>query len=278
MLQYTILDTVKRPFVIYKDTFTNQYCLEPRRGLSKKKAMIISLPRSGVHLMQEIFSSFDMFHVRVNHEKNNVSDFRFLSDTDRIKLSRLYDNYMLPFNESHKWIINGQFTHNHLKYDSNSYVLLRDSDYLMYLLKRDLRSCVISHARQKQHDNLCLTDEPSKLMAMYIALPFYKEILEMVKLMMPWFENKLFDEIKYEDISGQNGVDSQYAILNRLFEDFEIKNTTLFEVIDKCVNCETFTHGRDMIITKWEDYWNDTIEKWFVDVGFGELNKKLGYL
>lgn len=275
MLQYTILDTVKRPFVIYKDTFVNQYCLEPRRGMTEKKAMIISLPRSGVHLMQEILCSFNMAHVRVSHEKDTIGDYRFLSDNDRIKFSRIYDSYALPIKESYKWLTNGQFTHNHMKYDDTTYCLLRDSEYLMYILKRNLRDCVVSHARQKQHDNLCFPNDTSKIMDAYIKMPYYVEITETVKLMLPWFRNKTFDEISFESISGKNGKDDQYRTILKLMEDFEIKNMTSDEIINKCVNKKTFTHSGEL--SDWRNYWNDDIEEWFVDTGLKKLNEELEY-
>lgn len=266
MFQYTILDRIKRPFVIYKDIFANKYCLDPRHGLSKKKSLIISLPQSGVCLMENILKEFSMQHVRVNLDKNNIEDYRFLSDQDRMSFSRMYDNYSFSFADSFKWISEGQFVYNSLKYDDNLYCLLRDSDYLVYLLKRNLKSSLVSHAIQKQKENMIFTNDNTKLMNMYITLPYYKEVIETTKLMLPWFENKTFNEIEYETLVGQNGKDKQYQTYMQLFEDFNIKRLEMDDVINTCVGD----------VVNWEEYWTPEIEKWFVD-NCGEINETLGY-
>lgn len=275
MLQYTVLDMVKRPFVIYKDTFTNQCCLDPRRGIDNKKAMVISLPRSGVHLMQEIISSLGLQHVRINHDKNSLGDYRFLSDQDRINFARTSDSYSFPFSESYKWVIDGQFVHNHLRYDDSTFSLLQNSSYMMYLLKRDLRTCLISHARQKQKESACLPKDPKKLMETYITLPYYKEIYETVKLMMPWYTNNTFTVIEYESLTGQRDKNDQYQTILRLIEDFENTRLQMDDVINSCVCKKTFTFSGE--ISELDKYWNDNIEKWFIDTEFQKMNKELGY-
>ena len=275
MFQYTILDTVKRPFVIYKDIFMNQYCLEPRRGMLEKKAMVITMPHSGAHLIQEILCSFDMMHVRVSHETDYIGDYRFLSDQDRIKFSRLCDTYMLPIRETIKWITPGQFVINHMKYDDTSYCLLRESDFLMYTMKRNLRNCVVSHARVKMHDKLCITHNKCKLMEDYIKMPYYNELVESIKLMMPWFTNNTFEELSYENIVGENGKDKQYQCLMRLIDDFELTNIKMDNIIDKCINKKTFSYSGE--ISRWQDYWSDEIEKWFAKIGLKTLNVAIGY-
>lgn len=275
MLQYIILDMVKHPFVIYKDTFSSKCCLEPRQGNNSKKSMIISLPRSGVHLMQEMFNMFGLQHARVSHDKNSLHDYRFLTDDDRIKFSRLSDNYAFPFSESYKWVLNGQYVHNHLKYDDHVFATLQSSDLTVYLLKRDLRSCIVSHARQKQKDGSSLPKDPLKLMNVYITLPYYKELFEIIKMMMPWYTNKTFETIKFEDLIGQSGINKQYEIIMRLIEDFEITYLTMDDIINKCINKNTFSFSGK--ISEVEKYWNDDVEKWFEIVGFKKLNLDLGY-
>lgn len=276
MLQYTILDTLKHPFVIYKDIFANQYCLDPRKGMNTYKSMVIALPRAGVHLMQEILQELNLFHVRVTHEKNVLNDYRFLSDQDRKQLSRLHDTYSLPITDSYKWIVSGQFVHNKMRYDENTYFMLRDSDYSVYLLKRDLRSCVVSHARQKHRDICCFTDDPNKLMDMYITSPYYKEILEQCKLMIPWFDKKTFDVLEYETLIGQKGQQEQVRMLQTIIEDFRVRYVTPQELIHKCINVPTFSFSG--CVSDYQKYWNTKVDKWFNDVGFTKLNNILGYV
>jgi hypothetical protein len=277
MLQYTILDCVKKPFVIYKDTFTNKCCLDPRIGYNEnKKAMIMSLPHSGVHLMQEILKLFGLHHVRVNLDQNILYDYRFLSDSDRINFSRLYDGYNFQFNNTYQWVLDGQFICNRVGYNDKIYELLQNSKYVIYLLKRDLRSCLISHARRKRKESNCLPRENNKLMSIYITLPYYKEILETIKILLPWYLNNLFTSIKFEDISCENGKDEQYKQFIQLMEDFEIAHLKMDDVIDKCVNKSTFSFSGN--VTKISDYWNDNIEMWFDKIGFKKINQQLGYV
>lgn len=267
MLQYTVLDQVKRPFVIYKDTFTSQICLDPRQSNINKRGMIIGMPRSGVGLMQEILKSLGITHVRINYDKNSIGDYRFLTDQDRINFSRAYDSYIFPFTETYQWITKGQFTHNHMKYDDSIYCLLRESDYIVHLLKRNLRSVVVSHALQKRNDGVFFTDD-QKMMEMYIELPYYKEVFENSKLILPWFENNTFDVISFEDLTGSGSVDTQYQTIMKLMEDYGIKSVQIDTVISRSVKSYK---------SEWEKYWSPNVEKWFNNTGFQKMNTVLGY-
>lgn len=275
MLQYTILDRIKKPFVIYKDTFTNQVCLDPRQGTCKKKSMVISLPFSGSHMVQQLFSNLGLQHVRVQHDRNTLGDYRFLTDTDRINFSRSNDSYNLPFIETCKWITDGQFVHNHMRFDDMSYMTIRDSDIIPFLLKRDLRNCIVSHARQKQRDNVYFMNEHARLLDMYISTPYYNEIIETIKAQMPWFENKTFDVISFETLSGQYGKDAQYQSILKLFEDFEISGISMDDIVQKSIGIKTFSYSGEN--SEWQKYWNDSVEKWYNETGLKAYNIILGY-
>lgn len=279
MLQYTILDRIKKPFVLYKDTFTNKICLDPRQGMCKKKSIVIALPYSGVHMVQQIFSNLGLQHVRVQHDRSTIGDYRFLTDDDRINFSRNHDSYNLPFIETYKWIIEGQFVHNHMRYDDSSYTMLRDSDVIPYLLKRDLRNCIVSHARQKQRENVYFMNENARLLDMYISTPYYNELIETIKAQMPWFENKTFDTLSFETLSGQYGKDVQYQSLLKLFEDFEISNETpnmqMDDIIQKSIGIKTFSYSGEN--SEWQKYWSERVEKWYCDTGLKAFNELLGY-
>jgi len=275
MLQYTVLDRIKKPFVIYKDIFTNSVCLEPRRGYCEKKAFVISLPQSGSHMIQQIFSNIGMQHIRVQHDRHNIGDYRFMTDQERIDFSRRDDSYSFSLAETHKWIMNGQFAHNHLKYDDNAYILLRDSDLMMYLLKRDLRNCLVSHARSKQQGNIYCSNEQSKLMDMYVTSSYHHEIIETIKLQLPWFENNTFDVLSFEDLSGQNGKDQQYQNIMKLLEDVELPHLQMDDIIKKSINVKTFSYSGDN--SNWISYWSEKIERWYQDSGLKQMNETLGY-
>lgn len=275
MLQQVILDNVRHPFVIYNNVFTNKQCLSPQYGKTNKRAMIISLPCSGVHLMQEIFDTIGLSHVRVAYEKDCLHDYRFLSDTDRITYARNSDNYAFSFDETYNWIIDGQFTHTNMGYDERTYLTLRDSDFMVYLLKRNLRDCVVSHARYKQRSKMCFQKNNLKLMETYISSPFYNEILERVNLMLPWFTNETFEVIKFESLCATNGKSEQYQTIVQLLEDFEVFNVPSDNIIDTCIGKQTFTYSGE--ISDWRNYWNNDIEQWFIDTGLKKLNTLLGY-
>lgn len=275
MLQYTILDRVKKPFVIYKDSLTNKVCLEPRQGRKKQKSLIIALPHSGVHMVQEIYRNIGLQHVRVQLDKNNIGDYRFLSDIDRIEFSRMNDTYSFALTDTYKWILDGQFAHCKLPYDDNSYLTMRESGLLMYLLKRDLRDCFVSHARQKQRDNMYYFSDSAKLMDTYIVTAFPNEMTKQIQMILPWFTNKTFDVLSYEELCGQIGRDAQYQSIGKLQEDFEVKGMTMDEIINSSVNVPTFTYTKEP--SCWKKYWNDNIERWYIDSGIKKMNIALGY-
>jgi hypothetical protein len=275
MLQYTILDSVKRPFIIYKDTFTNQYCLEPRRGKNKSRTCIITYPETCINVMRDILEKFDMYHVRVNYDLNTLHDYRFLSDEDQIKFSRKYDSYTFDINDTIKWITEGQFIDSRIKFNSDIHKLFKDSEYKVYLLKRNLRECIIEHASKKntlRNDTRnCKHDKEYNIMNMYIKTPYYNEISEYVKIMIQWYESNTFETINYEDLTGLNGKTDQYNIILKLIEDHKVNSITIEQILNECIN------KQEQNKIKWEEYWNENIEKWFKNTGLYELNKKLGY-
>jgi len=275
MLQYTILDSVKRPFIIYKDTFTNQYCLEPRRGKNKSRTCIITYPETCINVMRDILEKFDMYHVRVNYDLNTLHDYRFLSDEDQIKFSRKYDSYTFDINDTIKWITEGQFIDSRIKFNSDIHKLFKDSEYKVYLLKRNLRECIIEHASKKntlRNDTRNYKhDKEYNIMNMYIKTPYYNEISEYVKIMIQWYESNTFETINYEDLTGLNGKTDQYNIILKLIEDHKVNSITIEQILNECIN------KQEQNKIKWEEYWNENIEKWFKNTGLYELNKKLGY-
>lgn len=286
MLQYTVLDLVKRPFVIYKDTMTNQCSLDARRGITNKKVMCIAFPHAGAHLFQEMMTMMGSFHVRIMYEKDSIGDYRFLSDMDRKKFARLYDSYMFPFRDTCKWIVDGQFVHNHLKYDDTIFQNIKDAGYTAYLMKRNLRDCVVSHARRKQRDNPYLFGmnpeshmrqnlHPKKLMETYIKLPYCNEFADVVKSMFKWFTSGAFKVLVFEDIVGRNGNDAQYRAIMGLMNDMECKYFSSDEIINKCVCKHTFTYSGTL--SKWNDYWSDDVESWFNKSGLKKCNTDIGY-
>lgn len=275
MLQYTILDRVKHPFVIYKDTFTNNICLDPTVGSNENRSLIITLPRSGSHFIRELFNNLNFHHVRMEYEKETLKDYRFLSDTDRSTFARLYDSYSFPFTESQKWIQKGQFIHTKLFYDYDIHQTLINSNYKVFLLKRNLKDCIVSHARCKQRENLYFTNDPSKLLEMYIHSPYFNELIEPLKLMLPWFEQNTFTVLDFETLVGQNGVDAQYKSIMKLTELVNLEYAPIEKIISKSVGKKTFTYTSDL--SDWKKYWNDSIEEWFVSSGFAHMNKLLGY-
>lgn len=275
MLQYTILDAIKKPFVIYKDCFNNQCSLDPRRGRNNSKVFVISLPRSGVHLMQEMLNTMDLYHVRVSLEKNSLQDYRFLSDDDRIKYSRYYDSYNFSFSDTNKWISDGQHINSRLKYDDTTYCLLRDSAINTYLLKRDLRNCIVSHARQRQQSSTYYTNDATELMQKYIESPYYRELLSSVETLLPWFENQTFEEIKFETLIGGDGKTEQYQSIMKIIEDCDVKHVSIDEVIDSNLYKKTFTYSGEL--SNWRNYWNNKIEEWYEETKFSKYNKILGY-
>jgi len=107
------------------------------------------------------------------------------------------------------------------------------------------------------------------IMELYIKTPYYREILETNKMMMPWYENKLFKIIKYEDIIGSTTLINQHDVVIQLMEDFGMRREMYYEVISKIEENNN--------VPNWVEYWNDDIERWFAQSGLYELNKRLGY-
>lgn len=278
MLQYTIFDRVKRPFIIYKDTNANRYCLEPRKGKNRNRTCLITYHETNINLMRDILETFDMCHVRVNYDLNVIHDYRFLSDDEQIRFSRKYDTYTFNINDTIEWIMEGQFIDSNIKFNSEFYIFLRDTNYITYLFKRNLRECVVEHAKKKiatfgsyQCRNTSQSSNKHEIMNEYIKTPYCGEIVECVKMMMPWYTNNTFEVIRYEDIIGLNDTAEQYSTILKLMEDHNIENITMEQINNRCIG------KHKPYIINWEEYWDERAEEWFNATGLYDLNLRLGY-
>jgi hypothetical protein len=141
-----------------------------------------------------------------------------------------------------------------------------------------LRECIVEHAKKKivnigthQYQNNFKLLNRQEIMNAYIKTQYYGEIVECVKMMMPWYINETFEVIRYDDIIGQNDTAKQYNTILKLMEDHDIENMTIEQINNKCIN------KHKPYIINWKEYWNEHVEEWFIATGLYDLNFKLGY-
>lgn len=250
---------------------------DKKKGTCKHKVILITIPRSGTHLCQAIFSRLFLHHVRVFPQLDHLGDYRHLTDADRHRLKRPHDVKKIPLHMSLQWMLSGQFTHTHLKYNSDAIDLLKKYDYKCFLVKRNLKSVLISHARQKQRDHRFFSDDPKEMMKLYIKHPVSNDIVKPVKQMFPWFYRNLYPVVSYEKLSGEMGPNEQKNELKFIVSKLGIDLNTLNldRLISNSVNKKTFTYSGEKV--KWQDYWSKEVEQWFKTVELFQINRGLGY-
>lgn len=276
MLQYAIIDRLKRPFIVYNDTFNNKTCVDPSLGMSdKNKIMLITLPNAGIPLFQKMFSYMGLHHVRILCDKESVGDFRFLSENDRMKFHRSHDTYSFPLTESIKWILPGQFSYNNLPYDNDIYQTLKTFGGEIFLIKRNLRNCFISHAKQKQKEQDKFTTNTHRLMELYIYSKHPNELINKIKLMMSWFKLNMFTVLSYEDFFVNSNITKQKEAMSCVAKKINTMYANIDQIVYDLSNSDEYVLSSDE--NDYTKYWSAEIEEWFVSTGCKDMNKELGY-
>ena len=164
--QYSFSEN-KHYLPLFLSLHDNNLYLDPKSSDHKFKIMINTLPKSGTHLCQKIFENIGLHFVRVFLNWDHMGDYRQMSDEDRIRMRKPHQYFKYPIHRTKRWIKNGQFTHTHMKFGDDIYRKVR-GDFKLFLMKRNMRDMIVSHAKQKQRDHKDLSDDPKEMLKMYV--------------------------------------------------------------------------------------------------------------
>jgi hypothetical protein len=113
-------------------------------GNCRRKAFVISMPKSGTYLIAKILSELGLVDVEIHAAPAVVTDYRDKTIDDKIGKARQYVRY-LPIEISSSLIHEGQFAVGHLPYDWRHISASRD--FARIVTVRNPRDALVSMMR-----------------------------------------------------------------------------------------------------------------------------------
>lgn len=251
-----------------------------------RKIMLITIPKSGTHMTQTIFETMGIHPVRVYPQKNEMGDYRHLTDEERRK-TRPHDLKSITIQESLQKIKDKQLVHTHLIYDDTNCREVeeqcKNNNYCVFLLKRNLRDIVVSHANRYKENHNRFSTEPKQMMLEYINSPEVDMILCPVGEMYKWFIKPKYPVIPYEWTTNEESLTKVIQLLiNHLGSGSGSSSsggqeqiTTFKELIKEALCKPNFTKSKRTYT--WQEAWSPEIDNWFHKTGLYEINRILGY-
>ena len=256
--------------------------LRKHQGVSPKKVIVISIPKSGTYLVSSILRELGLVDTGVHVWETGFHDYR-----DRT-ISEMIYNYAayavnLPIADTVDLILPGQYAVGHLA------CIVKNKDILKSFRKifliRELRQSLISHMRwfsQKgrglEHDQSWkeIRDRKSK-MKVFMEI-FADDLIEWYSSIADWSDEEDILVVKFENLMGDRGFDNQLEQIMNISKKvgINIDVNTAKEVLQSVLNKPTKTwSGRRSSI---EEYWSERCEVILLKNGGDIINSKLGYI
>ena len=242
------------------------------------RVMILSLPKAGTYFVAEILKTMGFVFSECHFGKYSFTDFRFRSKAEMVANAFEYRKD-IPFSTSSQLIGNGQFGVGHLAHQAANIASMHGMKLIF--LRREQRMSLLSLMRFYQNEGrgeeygVAWKDlkDNKKRMSTFLKL-YIDDRLKGHKKMLGWIDEPGVLSLAFEDLSGENGVNKQKDMLQRLCRHLDTVDLPP-DVIDNVKQTETKT--RSKIKVQLNDYWSPESEELFAQYGGKAINRALGY-
>jgi hypothetical protein len=248
---------------------------EQRRRESR--VVILSVPKSGTYMYGEILKEFGFIDSGVHGAQWGFADLRWGQKAE-ILSSLQRRNVPISLQHYIDLVRPGDFLLSHLPFEEETSSLLQP--FRRILAIRDLRDCFVSYMRYAAKYRF-LADEaatwpglpegPERMAGFAESL----EATQFFKLSTPvlsWRTDPDVLVLLYEDIVGDNGPEASDAAIKRLGRHVGASEAGQVDL--------SVILGRDTITasgrrSRWQDYWNQTVDDAFGKLGGHALNEAI---
>ncbi|MEM4655224.1 MAG: sulfotransferase domain-containing protein [Thermosphaera sp.] len=263
----------------------NQACLRLEHNAQYKPIFIISIPKSGTYFIGKILTELGFVDCKVHLSEFVMEDKRFLPE----KFVRKYPGRTTrncPLEESTKLILPGQFAYGHIAYSFvHETVLQNFSKIFIYRNLRDILASYANYLTQIRGADINLIGnivkrsglEDKNRLLHYVLDEMDVHEVSYWQRIAKWRDVPDVFSVSYEELMGDYGREYQEQILVKLSEFLgkEIDPDVASHVLTQSIGKPTVTYSGKRSL--WQEYWDDTIENLFVNMGFRDINVLLGY-
>jgi len=271
---------------VFIDQSTN-LCYQLKRANIPHRVFIITIPKSGTYLMAKILENLGIVNCYVHIATDHMLDNRFLND-ELLRVQPGLAMVHIPIEVSIQFIYPGQFSFGHIPFFDRGQNLLQD--FKKIFTYRDMRDIIISLVRySNQRKFLFYKPEKLKLVKRFKECPFGtdkitlwfsiwgKEYSNLIASMVPWKDRDDIFKLKFEEIMGDQGEDSQLSVFKNLaaFLELNISDNKIEKALLDSIGSETITYSGKR--STYREWWNEELEELFISYEFKELNRIFGY-
>ena len=255
----------------------------PERGTSSHKVAIISIRKSGTYLLARLIEELGFVSSGMHLSRGHIDDYRYFDLADVREAYRELDVWL-----STSLVTEGQYVATHIEHEPKSQVAL--SDFVRIFARRNLREAIVSMFRmvQKHKDhrgyredldgleNRFFGNGRKRLFARWFerTWPIRHRDFE---TMLGWANAREAFQVSFEELIGDLGVGRQTAAFRGIAERCGVNVTPsgISDLVKTTIGSQTMTFSGAR--TELKSYWSVEAEAIFVNRGFAELNRRLGY-
>jgi hypothetical protein len=248
----------------------------PERGTSPHRVAVISVPKAGSYLLEKLLEQFGYRNCKLHLSISHINDYRNATMEQMLDVMRY-----IRASQTTQLVDRGQSIVGHILHCPEAKVAL--FDFKKIFVFRNLRDVVVSALRWgirlKLYDSIVdLESYPQgEQLAKYLKI-CGEERRQEYEAVIGW-RDEADDVLKisFEEIMGDYGrerqADSVKAVARHVEADMD--DATITQVMAKVIGADTMTFSGKR--SQRDIYWNNEVERRFCELGFDDLNRRLGY-
>lgn len=254
-------------------------CAVEEVGDCPHRVFIASIPKAGTYLAAEALIALGVHPTRLHIDVGAVSDYRNFR-----KGSYLWDyQFNMAVGDALRLVRPGQFAVGHLP--ASEEIRRALAGFKTVFALRELRHAFVSWARFVVAESMDqevadaarrLPDGPDRVLLVLSRLA-HGWLVPTCRAMLGWLTAPGVFPVRFEDLVGQNGAETQAGAAARLVSHLGLPTPAPQAVaaVRACVGRETLTYSGSR--SDLSTHWDGSLEDWFRSVGGPDLNRELGY-
>lgn len=246
-----------------------------------ERVMLISIPKSGTYLMSAVLEKLGMVNVGLHVWETGFHDYRGKTIPEMVhRYSEFAGN--APLQTTADLVMPGQFMVGHVGANKETKETL--APFKRFLTVRELRQCFVSHMRFFMNDGRGIEhgsdwkviEDPKTRMRAFLEI-YAEELLTWTRRVSAWLDDPGLLRVPFECVVGDMGQTAQKRLMIEVAThiNLPLSEEQAGQLISGVLNRPTKTWSGQR--SSLDEYWDESCEKIFVELGGVELNSLLRY-
>lgn len=262
---------------------TDRYrpCFNSDQGDCDARVIVVSIPKSGTYMVGALLRALNFVEteIHIHAGGSTYADFRFVPLSDQKNVVPFIRHLRLK--ETLCFILPGQYALSHLNYnDQHDQLTRNDKRIFVY---RDIRDNLVSYLKwyfvsdkQTEHRYEWEAEQDERVRFLKFLKYEGPDIIKQFNKIAEWMNRDNVFMFQYEAFVGDHGEERADALVTALIDYLGCIGAYDTTAIRQFVLNEQ-TRTKSDARSNWQDVWSDDVEAVFRELGFDQLNRRLGY-